>query len=65
MSIITYVRPIKCKDCANLKYFYKGKRKFHKCIVFNENRCLNDNAKFDCSDKRLFIMNENYYPGKL
>jgi len=65
MSVITYTRPAKCKDCLNLKYLYVGKRKVHKCIIFDEYRRLNDIAKAVCIEKDIFVLNENYYPEKL
>lgn len=49
MSTITYTRHAKCKDCNQLKYYYKGKIKRHKCIRKNTNRCLNDLICEDCN----------------
>ena len=42
MSIITYTRKAKCKDCNFLKYYYKGKRKYHKCTKKDIDRCKDD-----------------------
>jgi hypothetical protein len=64
MSIITYTRPAKCKDCNHLKYFYKGKRKLHFCIKRKKNRCLNDPAGY-CIDQKWFDMNVSTIPKRL
>jgi hypothetical protein len=62
--MITYTRSAKCKDCKNLKYYYKGKLKRHKCIKRNINRCLEDSAGF-CIDEKLFYWNPTAMPKRL
>lgn len=49
MSIVTYTRAAKCKDCNNLRYYYIGKLKRHKCVRFNINRCMNDSICKECN----------------
>ena len=65
MGVITYTRCAKCKDCDNLKYFYIGRLKRHKCSYFNKNRCLNDSPKSECFSNNIFKLNSSYYPGRL
>ena len=60
MTVITYTRPAKCKDCDNIRYYYKGKRKFHKCIVLDVPVRLNDNI---CRDN--YKCRKEYYPKRL
>ncbi len=47
MTITTWTRPAKCKDCKHCKSFYKGKLKRHKCknkknTFFDKQIRLND-----------------------
>ncbi len=49
MSKTTYTRSAKCKDCNQLRYYYHGNLKRHKCIRNNTNRCLNDPICNDCN----------------
>ena len=47
MSILTYTRKAKCKDCNYLRYYYKGKQKRHICTKTNTNKCKED---YVCSE---------------
>lgn len=42
MSILTWTRSAKCKDCKCLRYYYQGKRKLHKCTRKDTGRTLSD-----------------------
>lgn len=64
MTIITYTIPSKCKDCNNLKYFYKGKLKRHLCVKRNMHRRLEDSAGF-CIDEKIFDWNPVAMPKRL
>ena len=51
MSIITYTRDRKCKDCMNLRYFHPNPKKYYrryKCIMKNQPRSLNDKDAVHC-----------------
>jgi hypothetical protein len=61
MATVTYTRDAKCRDCDFFRYYYKGKRKLHKCIIKRESRTLKDKL---CSENK-FIMREGYYPKRL
>jgi len=50
MTVISYTRRAKCKDCDFLKYYYKGKQKIHHCSLKNECRILND---YVCDEWKL------------
>lgn len=58
--IITWTRSARCRDCIHFKYYYKGKRKLHKCVLKNTSRTLAD--KFKCDN---FEMRKSYYPEQI
>lgn len=59
MTVITWTRRAKCKDCEHIRYYYKGKLKRHKCIEKDEPRCLDDMICDDYQGRR------EYYPKRL
>lgn len=40
--IVTTISDVKCKDCDNIRYYYKGKRKYHRCILKDMSVTLKD-----------------------
>lgn len=64
MAIITCTREARCKDCNNLRYYYKGERKLHMCVKKNIGRTLNDSAG-SCIDCMEFDWNPSAIPGNL
>jgi hypothetical protein len=65
MGTITWTREAKCKDCDNIRYFYQGKRKFHKCIAKDRRVCLNDKSCYGAGEFDKYKMRREYYPKKL
>ena len=61
MTVITWTRDAKCKDCDHFRYYYKGKRKLHKCILKRESRTLADKTCYGNN----FKMREEHYPKKM
>ena len=59
MTVITWTRMAKCKDCEHIRYYNKGKLKRHKCIMKDEPRRLDD---IICDNYQGRI---EYYPKKL
>jgi hypothetical protein len=64
MSVMTWQRPAKCKDCINLRYFYRGKQKRHACALKIKIVSPNDIYR-ECFDDESFKMSHNYYPDRL
>lgn len=61
---MTVTSEAKCKDCNNLKYFYKGKRKFHFCIALNTRQTLNDSAGL-CINSGAFSFSVSAFPEQM
>jgi hypothetical protein len=64
MAIIEWTREARCKDCKNLRYYYNGRRKLHKCIKKNAARALSDSAG-SCVDSKDFDWNPIAIPESL
>lgn len=62
MSSITWKREAKCKDCEFIKFFYQGKRKFHKCIKKDMRVTLKDPSWCHLV---LFKLRKEYHVQKL
>jgi hypothetical protein len=58
MSVMTWTREAKCKDCEFIKYFHEGKRKFHKCIKKDMRITLKDSS---WCRLELFELRKEYY----
>lgn len=62
MSIITYTRERRCKDCINLRYYRPNPSKFyrrHKCIEFDTPETLESKTAVNCEK---FIWNPMAIP---
>ncbi len=60
MGIITWTREARCKDCDHFRYYKKGRRKLHKCILHRQSATLKDKMCFEG-----FKMRKEYYPKRL
>lgn len=50
MTIVEMIYDAKCKHCANIKPYYQGKRKYHRCKVHDRRVTLIDKG---CRDFKL------------